>query len=68
MTNNESQSYQAMLSQVETILGEISSPNLDLDELVKKVETGYNLIRQMRERLKDVKGKIEKLQVEHSDH
>lgn len=63
--SKESQTYQNMLEEVEKLLGELGSQNVDLDAMVKKVERGYDLISSMRDRLDDVKGKIEKL---HSDY
>lgn len=57
----ESEKYSSMLKQVETIVGEISSSNIDLDAMVEKVETGYDLIKKMRLRLQDTKVKIEEL-------
>ena len=41
----ESEKYSSMLKQVETIVGEISSSDIDLDAMVEKVETGYDLIK-----------------------
>jgi exodeoxyribonuclease VII small subunit len=57
----ESQTYQVMLDEVEGIIREVASPDLDLDAMVSKVERGYTLIKSMRERLDETKGKIEKL-------
>lgn len=67
MNQSESRSYQSMLTEVEKILATIASPDLELDELVVKVEGGYQLLRQMRERLKEVKGKVEQLQADNSE-
>lgn len=67
MTQKESLPYQKMMGEVEAIVAELSSPNLDLDEMVVKVEKGYALIHKMRERLNTVKGKIEKLHAEYSE-
>jgi exodeoxyribonuclease VII small subunit len=60
----ESQTYRAMLEQVETIITDISSPQLDLDLLVEKIESGYGLIKKMRSRLDETKGKVEKLRAD----
>lgn len=60
----ESQTYRAMLEQVETIITDISSPQLDLDLLVEKIESGYGLIKKMRARLDETKGKVEKLRAD----
>ena len=67
MAKRESESYQIMLQDVEGLLQEIASGNLDLDQMVAKVEKGYGLIKQMRERLDEVKGKIEKLHADYSE-
>lgn len=64
---NESQTYQSMLQEVETLVTEVSSGKLDLDNMVAKVEKGYGLIRNMKTRLEDVKGKIEKLHADNSE-
>lgn len=57
----ESQTYQSMLNEVESLVGEISNPSMDLDQLVSKVEKGYSLIQQMKERLDSTKVKIDEL-------
>lgn len=67
MTEKESQTYQTMLIEVESLVQEISSGKLDLDNMVAKVEKGYGLIKDMRSRLEDVKGKIEKLHADNSE-
>ena len=67
MNEKESQSYQAMLVEVEALVQEISSGKLDLDNMVAKVEKGYGIIKNMRSRLEDVKGKIEKLHADNSE-
>lgn len=60
-SEKESNSYQRMLEEVETIVRSISSPDLDLDRMVNQVERGYELIRQMRLRLDETKTKIDQL-------
>lgn len=67
MQEKESQTYQSMLSDVELIVQEISSGKLDLDDLLSKVEKGYGIIKTMRTRLEEVKGKIETLHADHSE-
>lgn len=62
----ESMKYQEMLSDVENIIGDISSDHVDLDIMVEKVEKGYHLIKEMKKRLDDTKMKISKLQLEFS--
>ena len=62
---NESQSFQKMVTDVESIITEISSNNIDLDEVLEKTEKGYKLLASMRVRLKEAKDKIEQLKVEY---
>ncbi len=57
----ESQTYQKMLEEVETIVRDIASPELDLDQMVSKVERGYELIRAMKLRLDATKTRIDQL-------
>ena len=63
----ENVSYKEMLGKVESIVELVSDPDLDLDELVAKVEEGYGLIRKMRTRLEDTKLKVEALREEYED-
>ena len=58
----ESVRYQTMLEEVEGIVKQMSSPDLDLDQMVTKVERGYELIQAMRDRLNQTKEKIDQLQ------
>lgn len=58
---SDSTSYQNMLSEVEQIVKDIASPNLDLDLMVEKVEKGYELIQSMQTRLDTTKSRIEEL-------
>lgn len=60
----ESVTYKRMLEDVESIITEISSPQVDLDLLVKKIESGYDLIKKMRTRLDETKDKVEKLRAD----
>ena len=64
MTEKTDKKYQDMLGEVENIVQDISSSELDLDELVNKVEHGYKLIKSMRERLNEVKERVETLHSE----
>lgn len=60
----ESITYKAMLDKVEGIVREVGSPELDLDDMVSKIEQGYGLIKEMRARLDQTKEKIEKLRMD----
>lgn len=57
----ESKTYQKMLDEVEGIVRQISSPELDLDLMVNQVERAYELIRTMKLRLEDTKSRIDQL-------
>lgn len=63
---SESQTYQAMLQEVETLVSQISEPSMDLDNLVSKVERGYSLIQAMKDRLDQTKAKIDDLHSQYS--
>ena len=63
-SKQESQTYKDMISEVEGIVKDIGSPELDLDDMVHKVEAGYKLIKALRARLDTTKGKIEELRTE----
>lgn len=63
-TSHESQTYQHMVQEIEGIINEISGENCDLDEMVHKVEKGYTLIKNLKQRLKQTKNKIEHLRLE----
>ena len=65
MTKSNSQTYEKMLKDVEAIVQDINSDNVDLDQMVKKVETGYELIKKMKEKLKATKENIDKLREEY---
>lgn len=60
----ESQTYGRMLEEVETICKDLTAPELDLDQMVGKVERGYSLIKAMRLRLEETRQKVEHLRVE----
>lgn len=60
----ESQTYQIMLSELDDIVRNVGQGQLDLDEIVSKIEHGYKLIATMRERLDSTKARVEKLRVD----
>lgn len=61
---NESMTYKNMLHQVEAIVTTMAKDDLELDDMVSKVEQGYSLIKAMRERLSQTREKIDLLRIE----
>jgi len=60
----ESATYKAMLGEVEAIVRDVAAPEVDLDEMVSKIERGYHLIKAMRTRLDTTKQKVEQLRLD----
>jgi len=60
----ESRAYQSMLGELDEIVRAVGQGQLDLDDVVGKIEHGYKLIATMRERLDATKARVEKLRVD----
>jgi exodeoxyribonuclease VII small subunit len=60
----ESQTYQSMMGELDDIVRQVSQGQMDLDEIVGRIEHGYKLIGTMRERLDATKARVEKLRVD----
>lgn len=58
---SETQTYQAMYREVESLIQGMSHNQLDLDSMVGQVERGYELIKKLQARLNETSQKIEKL-------
>ena len=67
MQKPESVTYQKMLEEVEGIVREIASPDLELDLMVSRVERAYELIRTMKLRLEETKTRIDQLHQRFED-
>ena len=61
----ESVKYQTMIKKVEKICADISKQDIDLDEMLGKVEEGYSLLKSMRGRLDQAKDKVDQLKAEY---
>ena len=57
----EAMAYQSMLQEVEEIVRSVASPEMDLDQMVGRVERGYELIQKMQERLDTTKERVDEL-------
>jgi exodeoxyribonuclease VII small subunit len=62
----EGKVYEEMMSEVGEIVRQLNENEVGLDELVKKVERGYTLIRSMQERLDQAKMQVEELKGQFS--
>jgi len=60
----DGKTYQAMLSELDEIVRTVGHGQLDLDQVVEKIEHGYKLISVMRHRLDQTKAKVEALRVD----
>lgn len=65
--SEESRTYQDMLLEVEGIVEQLSDNRVDLDQMVEKVEQGFDLIKTMKMRLSQTKSKIEELRIEFDE-
>ena len=63
-STTESATYKGMLNDVENLVKAVGQPDLDLDDMVTKIEHGYNLIKAMRTRLETTKQKVEQLRLD----
>ena len=58
---NESTTFEASLTRLETIVKEMESGSLSLDEMLARFEEGSALVKQCGQKLNDVEQKIEVL-------
>ena len=63
-TKSESRAYQSMLGELDEIVRAVGQGQLDLDDVVGKIDHGYKLIATMRERLDATKARVERLRVD----
>ena len=64
VSDADGKTYQAMLSELDEIVRTVGQGQLDLDQVVEKIEHGYKLISVMRHRLDQTKAKVEALRVD----
>jgi exodeoxyribonuclease VII small subunit len=67
LEQKESVTYSQMLRQVEKIVQAIDAPDVDLDNMVQKLEQGYELVHAMRTRLEETKERVEKLRTRYEE-
>ncbi len=61
MVKNSEVSYQAALKELEKILLELNSENVDIDRLAERLKRAYILIDVCRSRIKSAEIEIEKI-------
>ena len=61
-------SFQTMMHSVEKIVSDISQDDCDLDKVILKVEKGYEILKEMKQRLSEAKNKIEELKNDYEEH
>jgi len=66
-TNKDDFSFEEGLEQLESIVEEMESGELKLDELVKRYEAGSKLLAQCDKRIAEAEAKIEILQNENAE-
>lgn len=54
----KSESYESMLNKLETIVNEMDSENISLEESIKKYEDGIKLYQKLYKTLSEAEGKI----------
>ena len=55
------QSYQTAIQEIEKILDELESENIELDELVEKIERSSLLLSMCKQKLQDTEEQVNKL-------
>ena len=61
MAKKESEHYEQLMAKVQGIISDLENSQLGLDEMVEKVEKGYNFIKDMQKRLSKTEKQVEKL-------
>ena len=63
MSSKQPQNYQELSSELDRILAELSSGQLDIDQAINKYQRGAELIAELRDYLKTSENKITKLKI-----
>ena len=66
MAKEAKKSYAKMMEEVDKILGELRSGEVDVDSLVSKVHSAKEMLDAMQKRLSDTQKEIEKLDLKPS--
>lgn len=63
MAKNEPKDYQALSTELESVLGRLQQPDIRVDEAVTLYEQGLALIEQLEAHLEQAENKIEQLKL-----
>lgn len=61
----DSEKYAKLQTKLENIVKDIGSEEIELDQLIAKVEEGYQLIDKMRKRLQATKDNLDEIMQRH---
>lgn len=67
MSKNKQQTYSQALTELEKIIAEIESENIDLDQLAEKVKRASQLIKFCRQRLRSTEEDVKTVLAEMED-
>jgi exodeoxyribonuclease VII small subunit len=62
----QTQSYQKMSAELNALLTELQSGDLDIDEAVKKYQRGMEIVKELQKYLKDAENKVKKVKADFS--
>lgn len=58
--------YQGLSAELEAILSELQSGELDIDEAVKKYQRGMEIVQELQKYLKEAENKVKKVKADFS--
>lgn len=56
--------YQSLNSELDSILADLQSGNLDIDEAVKKYQRGSEIVKDLQDYLKEAENKVKKVKTD----
>ncbi len=59
--------YQGLSAELEAILSELQSGELDIDEAVKKYQRGMEIVQELQKYLKEAENKVKKVKADFSN-
>lgn len=67
MTKTKEVKFEEKLKELETIINELESGEIDLDTSIEKYTTAMKLVKECDEKLKNVEEKVNKIVTENGD-